>query len=409
MTSIARFPAAALYERILDPANRHDPYPLYAELAADPLHRLDENSWLVTGHADIARLLRDPRMSARTDKRAASDQVLLGSDGNPFQGPLLVLDPPHHDTLRRQTMHQFVPRILGLRAHIEAIVERLLDHRGQGAGVINIVEELAYPLPVAVICELLGVPRSQEPVFHDFAERLTRGLDPEESLSPQEIADLEVTRREWREYLMPMIEQRHARPGDDLISGMLTAADAGTRMNMLELGTTLGLLLIAGHETTVNLVTNGVLTLLRNPAALERLRADPDLAPAVVEEVLRYDPPVQMTSRLTTAPIRVAGQTIPAGERVRLLLAAGNRDPRRFADPHRFDPDRIDNAHLSFGGGVHYCLGAALARMEAQTALCAIATRLSNPRLLADPPTYRPNMILRGPGTLPVAYDGITT
>ncbi len=406
MTS-TQYPVTAIYDSILDPANRHDPYPYYAELVTEPLHRLDEHVWLVTQYSDIARLLRDPRMSVRDPQQPTIDPVPLGSDGTPFHGPFLVMDPPHHDTLRRQTMHQFIPRILGLRPHIERLVHGLLDAEGHDAGVIDIVTDLAYPLPVGVICELLGVPRSEEPVFHTFAERLTRGLDPEESLSEQERAELAVTRVEWREYLTPMIARRHSDPGDDLISGLLAEGDADTRMNAVELGATLGMLLIAGHETTVNLVTNGVLTLLRNPGALERLHADPDLAPAVVEEVLRYDPPVQMTGRHATAPIQVAGQTIPAGDHIRLLLAAGNRDPRRFTDPGRFDPDRPDNAHLGFGGGVHYCLGAALARMEAQTALSAIAARVRNPRLLADPPVYRPNMLLRGPVRLEVAHDGI--
>ncbi|GAB3971660.1 hypothetical protein GCM10029978_047270 [Actinoallomurus acanthiterrae] len=229
-----------------------------------------------------------------------------------------------------------------------------------------------------------------------------------ETLTEQELADLTATQREWREYLMPMIAQRSAQPGTDLISALLTEGDPATRMTLLELAITLGMLLIAGHETTVNLVANGTLALLRNPGVLARLRANPELAPAVVEEVLRYDPPVQLTGRRATADIDVAGRTVRAGQHVRLLLAAGNRDPRRFADPDAFWPERPDNAHLAFGGGVHYCFGAALARMEAQAALAAIATRLVNPRLADDPPRYRPNTILRGPAELSVTYDALT-
>lgn len=265
------------------------------------------------------------------------------------------------------------------------------------------VSALAYPLPVAVICELLGVPRSEEPVFHDFAARLTRALDPQESFTEEELADVAKTREDWRAYLTPMIVRRLAEPGDDLVSGLLADGDPAKRMTMLELATTLGLLLIAGHETTVNLIANGTLALLRDPAALARLRADPGLAPAVVEEVLRYDPPVQLTSRLTTAEVRIGDTTVPEGDHVLLLLAAGNRDPRRFADPDRFWPERPDNRHLAFGGGVHYCLGAALARMEGEAVLTAIATQLAAPRLVADPPPYRPNTILRGPAELRVA------
>jgi cytochrome P450 len=228
-----------------------------------------------------------------------------------------------------------------------------------------------------------------------------------ETLTDQERAELATTQREWREYLMPMIARRAAHPGSDLISALLTEGNPTTRMTLLELGITLGMLLIAGHETTVNLVANGTLALLRHPEVLARLRANPDLAPAVVEEVLRYDPPVQLTGRRATADIQVAGDTIRASQHVTLLLAAGNRDPRRFADPETFWPERPDNAHLAFGGGVHYCFGAALARMEAQAALTAVATHLHHPRLVDDPPRYRPNTILRGPAELPVAYDAL--
>jgi cytochrome P450 len=408
MTSTVHYPAAAAYRQILDQANRHDPYPFFTELGREPVQRLDGDTWLVTSHDAISRLLRDPRMSA-AESAADTADAPLGSDGEPVTGPFLAMDAPHHDTLRAQTMYQFAPRILGMRPHIETLVAGLLDQWvGDEPGELDVVSALAYPLPVGVICELLGVPPEDEPIFHSFAGRLTRALDPEETLSPAEIAELKVTRRDWRAYLMPMIGQRAGHPGADLISGLLTEGDPATRMNTVELGITVGLLLIAGHETTVNLVANGTLALLRNPEVAARLRADPDLAPAVVEEVLRYDPPVQLTGRRATADIEVAGHTIRAGQHATLLLAAGNRDPRRFTDPDVFWPERPDNAHLAFGGGVHYCFGAALARMEAQAALTAIACRLENPRLVTDPPRYRPNTILRGPAELAVAYDRVT-
>ncbi|HWO62165.1 MAG TPA: cytochrome P450 [Umezawaea sp.] len=397
------YPAAVPYGRLLDHANRHDPYPHFADLAGEPIQRLDECTWVVTGHAEISLLLRDPRLSAQDE---VDPRAPVGSDGKPVRGPFLMQDPPHHDTLRAQTMHQFVPRILGIRPHIETTVARLLDRYG-GPGEMDVVEALAYPLPVAVICELLGVPEEEESVFHSFATRLTRALDPVETLTEQEIADLAVTRVEWREYLLPMIGRRQTDLGTDLISGLLTEGDPATRMNTVELAITLGLLLIAGHETTVNLIANGTLALLRNPDALDRLRADPDLVPFVVEEVLRHDPPVQQTRRRATADVRVGGRVVPAGDKVVLLLPAGNRDPRRFADPDRFWPERPDNAHLAFGGGVHYCLGAALARMEGQAALGALAARLVGPRLVADPPPYRANMLLRGPAELRIAFDGV--
>jgi cytochrome P450 len=408
MTTATNYPAATAYRQILNQANRHNPYPYFAELGRVPIQRLDAGNWLVSSHEAITRLLRDPRMSAE-DRDIDTTDAPLGSDGTPVTGPFLFRDPPHHNTLRQQTMAQFAPRIMGMRPRIETLVTGLLDRRLRAApGQLDVVAELAYPLPVGVICELLGVPPEDEPVFHSFAGRLTKALDPEETLTEQEIAELVVTRREWREYLMPMIARRSAHPGPDLISALLTEGDPATRMPLVELAITLGMLLIAGHETTVNLVANGTLALLRNPEALAGLRADSELAPAVVEEVLRYDPPVQLTGRRATADIEVHGHTIRAGERVSLLLAAGNRDPRRFTDPERFWPERPNNAHLAFGGGVHHCFGAALARMEAQAALTAIATRLDNPRLVDDPPRYRPNTILRGPAELPVAYDALT-
>jgi cytochrome P450 len=398
---MTRYPAADPYGRLLDPAQRPDPYPLFAELAREPVQRIDEHVWAVSGHAEISRLLRDPRLSTQ-EPMTFAPETPLGSDGRPFRGPFLRQDPPHHDTLRGRTMRQFVPRILGMRPKIEAMVTELVEGLDD-ADELDVVSALAYPLPVGVICELLGVPRSEEPVFHDFAARLTRALDPQESFTSDELADVAKTREDWRAYLTPMIVRRLTEPGDDLVSGLLTDGDPAERMTMVELATTLGLLLIAGHETTVNLIANGTLALLRNPDALDRLRADSALAPAVVEEVLRYDPPVQLTNRLTTADVRVGNTNVPEGDRVLLLLAAGNRDPRRFPEPDRFWPERPDNRHLAFGGGVHYCLGAALARMEGEAVLTAIATRLVAPRLVADPPPYRPNTILRGPAELRVA------
>lgn len=407
MTSTT-FPAATAYGKILDQANRSNPYPYFAELAEHPIQQLGEHRWVVTRHADLTALLRDPRLSVQSPLPDDEGERPLGSDGKPFRGPFLVLDPGHHDVLRSQTMHQFVPRILGMRPRIEAIVAGLLDQHSGGPGEFDVVESLALALPIGVICALLGVPESEQPVVHSFAARLTRALDPVEMLTAREIAELQVTRKEWQAYLAPMIMKRIEHPGDDLISGLLAGGDPAERMNMVELGATISMLLIAGHETTVNLVANGTLALLRNPDVLDRLRADPDLAPAVLEEVLRYDPPVQQTGRVATADIMIAGQLVPAGDDIEMLLAAGNRDPRRFADPDRFWPERPDNAHLSFGGGVHYCLGAALARIEGQAALAALATRLVNPRLVVDPPVYRQNMLLRGPAELRVSYDALT-
>jgi cytochrome P450 len=291
-----------------------------------------------------------------------------------------------------------------MHERVNQLVEGLLDAQAE-RDELDIVADLAYPLPGTVICELLGVPREDEHRFHNWASALARSLDPAESMPDEEIQQATQAAQEMREYLTGLVEVRRPRPGNDLLSGLLTSDGADERMTEPELVSTMALLLIAGHETTVNLVTNGTLTLLRHPDVLHRLHADPELVVPLVEEVLRYDPPVQFRTRTTLADIHIAGITIPQAATVVLLLASGSRDPARFPAADSFVPDRTDNAHLGFGGGIHYCVGAPLARMEAQTALAALARRLVAPRLRADPPPYRDNASLRGPAHLRVAFD----
>jgi cytochrome P450 len=302
-------------------------------------------------------------------------------------------------------MHQFTPeRVAAMHEPIERLVARLLDAR-RDAGEIDIVDDFAYPLPVTVICDLLGVPREDEPRFHAWATPLARSLDPAQGMSEEQVSESAQAARQMGEYLGGLIAERHADPTDDLLSGLVADADSAWRMEGPDLVSTMILLLVAGHETTVNLITNGMLTLLRNMNALERLQRDADLVTTLVEEVLRYDPPVQFRTRTTLADVDMAGVTIPTGATVALVLAAGSRDPRRFADADDFVPDRHNNAHFGFGGGIHYCVGAPLARVEAHAALGTLARRLVAPRLVTDSPPYRDNASLRGPRHLPVAFD----
>ncbi|MCQ4041517.1 cytochrome P450 [Streptantibioticus rubrisoli] len=389
-----------LFAQVMRYDNRADPYPCYALMRERPVARMENGTWLVSGYHEIAQLLHDPRISADRLNPQAPEPALRS---------LLVQDPPRHDRLRRLVTGEFIPRIMGMRDHIAELVDQLLDaHTGSGPGQLDVVTDLAYPLPVTVICELLGVPREDEPVFGALSRRLTLALDPVDSPTEEQIRDAQQARDQLLQYLEGLIQQRRAEPGDDLLSALMASGDDEGPMGPVDLRVTLVLLLIAGHETTVNLIANGTLALLRDPNVLARLRSDPDLATPLVEEVLRYDPPVQMSGRSTLADIDIAGTTIPKGSRLRIMLAAGNRDPRRFPDPDRFVPDRADNAHLGFGGGIHYCVGAALARAEAQLALTALANRLTAPRLVADPPPYRRNAALRGPEHLLVAYDRLT-
>jgi cytochrome P450 len=385
--------------------HRPDPYPYWAALRGRPVAERADGGWVAAGHAEITQLLHDPRVSAvRTAPGQAWRPERVGPDGRPVPAPFLRQDPPGHDRLRAVVVDQLVPRVAGMRGHIEELVAGRLDAvAARRDGRIDVVADLAYPLPVAVICELLGIPDADESRFRELARRTTRGLDPIETLRPSEQAEIEQAGRELRGYLTEVVTRHRERPGDDMLSAIIASGE----LAVAELFVTLGLLLIAGHETTVNLIANGALALLRHPGQLDRLRADPEYAAPLVEEVLRFDPPVQMSARTTVGDIGIGRARIPAGSRVTLLLAAGNRDPRRFADPDVFDPLRPGNAHLGFGGGIHYCVGAALARLEAQVALTELARRIDGARLLADPPPYRDNAVLRGPSAVPVAFDAI--
>ncbi|GAB2489488.1 cytochrome P450 [Streptosporangium sandarakinum] len=406
--------SATLLRRITDYAARADPYPLYAELRRTPVARQEDGVYAVSTYWEIAGLLHDPRLSSDPRNRvptAGEEDILEEEQGLPPS--FLRLDPPEHDRLRRLATRPFGPpdslrRVSDMRGDLARMVSGLIDglrDREQA----DIVEDFAYPFPVMVICNLLGVPHEDEGRFHVWAEAIVAGLDPgEEGEGPAErLRAAQRARMELGRYLAGLIEDRRRAPGGDMLSALAAGHGDRERMSPLELVVTAVLLLIAGHETTVNLITNGMLTLLRHPDALRRLREEPGLAVPLVEELLRYEPPVQLLPQRTAlADIDVGGVTIPRGAPVWLVLASGNRDPRRFPDPDRFDPGRTGNEHLGFGGGIHYCFGAPLARLEAQVALTELARRLVEPRLVEDPPPYRRNPVLRGPRHLPVAFDG---
>jgi cytochrome P450 len=377
-----------LLAQILDHANRANPYPLYAELRKTPVLRAHDGSYVVSRYRDVVSLIHDPRVGLGNTSQGDGDGVSF-----------IAMDPPDHDRLRRLAMRHF-EQSDAIRPELQRIVTGLID-RMQGRQRIDLVDDFAYPFPVTVICDRLGVPHEDEPRFHPWADAIVGGLDPRPGRAEAAAeAHVEMTR-----YLSALVERFRAQGGAGLLSGL--ASDEG--MTTQEVVATGRLLLIAGHETTVNLIANGMLTLLRHPHLLDRLRADPDLAIPLLEELLRYEPPVQLIRQLysTLDDVDVAGTTIPKGSRVTLVLAAANRDPARFPDPDRFHPERPDNQHLGFFGGIHYCFGAALARQEVQVALAELARRLVNPRLLEDPPPYRQNATLRGPRHLPVEIDDV--
>jgi cytochrome P450 len=431
----------SLYEQVLDYANRANPYPLYVQLRKTPITRETDGSYVVSTYQEIVSLLHDPRLSSDFRKRAVRERALAGlpnnqepASENPAQEvraeatghdqgskaevvpSFIGLDPPDHDRLRRQATWSFGPphtpgRVADMETQLVRLANQQIDTM-RGKKSIDIVEDFAYPIPVTMISELLGVPHEDQQRLHALSEAIIEGidLDPQESLEERKRRKERSgqTFKELEHYMEALIERHRKQPGTDLLSGLITDHGPDGPMAQADLVSTASLLLIAGHETTVNLITNGMLTLLRHPDVLERLRREPDLVIHLVEELLRYEPPVQiLPNRVALADITIAGTKIPKDSPVILLLASGSRDPTRFPNPDKFDPDRRGNMHLGFGSGIHYCYGAPLARLETQIALTALVRRLDNPRLIHDPPTYRQSAILRGPRHLLVEIDGL--
>ncbi|MBE1587384.1 cytochrome P450 [Nonomuraea angiospora] len=402
-----------LVGKLLEHASRPDPYPIYAEFRArGPLWIEEMSSLVVTGYHDCETLLRDPRLSAERWRFFQPDGA---ADPYPQDAPasvrrpwFLSLDPPDHTRLRRLVSSAFTARTV---ARMEDSVTRLVDEcldRAADGETFDVMSGLAYSLPVTVICRMLGVPQADERLFHRWTAQLTRLLDG--------FSNPGDGNEEWaggmvdmHRYVNDLVAERRRSPRrDDLISELLAAQEGGDVLSHDELVSTIVLLLVAGHETTVNLIANGVLALLRHPGHLAALRADPGTASAVVEETLRYDPPVQLTARVAKEDMSVGKAKVPAGSLVILLLAAAHRDPEANPDPDRFDPSREQVRHLGFGFGPHFCLGSPLARLEGRVALAAFARRVRGPELVADPPPYREHINLRGVSELLVSHAGVT-
>ncbi|MFF2957962.1 cytochrome P450 [Streptomyces sp. NPDC057963] len=388
-----------MLRRVLDHSSRADPYPLYAELRRTPVARQEDGSYVISTYREITDVLHNPHLSS--DTRNLSHPT-AGAEEQTTPA-FINLDPPEHDRLRRMAMRHFGPPhtpglVTGMEPSLTATVNGLIDDFA-GKEQIDVVDDFAYPFPVTVICHLLGVPREDEPRFHLWVNDIINSIDYDPRTDPKEKLDNGVqARKDLRQYLGGLLEQRHGRPGDDLLSRLANDDGPDGRMTDEEIVSTANLLLIAGHETTVNLITNGMLTLLRHPQVLQRLRDEPGLVIPLVEELLRYEPPVHIIPwRAAYSDIAVADTVIAKGSQIMLMLASGNRDPDRFHDPDRFDPDRRDNQHLGFGSGIHLCFGGPLARRETQIALTELVRRLTRPRLVADPPPYRRSPILRGP------------
>jgi cytochrome P450 len=394
---------------LADPANLPDPYPVLAGLReASPFAEFGGAFVVVGRHSDCSAVLRHPHASSERGRSLLTPTPPRRVRDRPS---FLSLDPPDHTRLRRLVSKAFTPRTVArLEPRIRAITDQLLT-AAAAAGQLEVVSQLAYPLPVRIISELLGVPVEDHPRFAGWSARLAHSLQPGFGIDPAVAQAREdaaqVASDEFAVYFRELIAIRRAQPAQDLLSEMIAAEDGGEKLTEDELIATCVLLLVAGHETTVGLISNGILALLRHPGQLALLRRDPSLAADAVEETLRYDAPVQMTARVARGGIQVGKVAAPDGALVLLLLAAAGRDPRVFADPDKFDIRRGATGHLAFAAGPHFCLGAPLARLEAAIALESFARRVKRPRLNVAGLDYKANLNLRGPERLVVEFQRI--
>ena len=360
-----------------------DPYDTYDNLRAkDPVHRMRLiNGWVLTRYEDVDMVLRDHRRFSKNDGREDEYRSMLHHD------------PPDHTRLRSLVSKAFTPRaVRELHPRVQRIVDELLDDL-DGKDRFDLIESFAFPMPVTVIAEMLGVPARDMDRFKHWSNDVSLTIEP--SLRDDQIRRVEQATEALYDYFESIIEERRREPQDDMITALLNAEDEGDKLTHEELLGTLILLLVAGNETTRNLIGNGMRALLKNPDQLQRLRDNPDLLDSAIDELLRYDSPVQLDGRLVHNDVEVAGQRIRAGQRVLCAIGAANRDPAMFTEPDKLDIGRDEKSHIAFGRGIHHCLGAPLAMLEARAAFSALLDRFSVITLVSEP-VYREQVVLRG-------------
>jgi cytochrome P450 len=386
-----------------------DPYAWYEQLREArvayfiPPNQPDVQVPILSRYADVQAALRDVRFGRAGFSKVAQNVLGDGPLARAYGQWMLFRDPPDHTRLRGLVNKAFTPRAVNaLRHHIEDIVLDLLT-RQEDEPTFDLINALAYPLPVLVICELLGVPREDRQRFGAWSQALGQGFDNMGMGDPDLVRRGNEAAEGLTTYFRELIKQRRGTAFDDILNGLIAAEESGDRLSEDELLATCVLIFFAGHETTVNLIGNGSLALLRNPSELERIRDSPALMPNAVEELLRYDSPVQRSGRTILEDVKLDGLTFYAGQRVNLMIGAANRDTAQFADPDRLDVTRPNAAqHLSFASGIHYCVGAPLARLEAQLALQALLRFAPGLRLVGEP-VWRQTFVLHGLTSLSVA------
>jgi len=386
-----------------------DPYRQYADLRAHaPVHESPFGPWMLTRYDDCVRLLRNPDVSVEDRNREVGRRVEMFDADDPRRhrgrAAILNLDPPAHTRIRRLAGKAFTPRrVESLGPRIDALVAAALDGVAADGGM-DVIADLAFPLPFAVISEMLGIPDDDSTHLRDVSHTLVRTLEP--LTAPEDLPLLRAASDAMHDFVDEIIAWKRSHPGDDLLTALIEVRDGGDALSEAELHDQVALLYIAGHETTVNLIGNGTLALLRHPDQLGRLQDDPTLIANAVDELLRFDGPVQFSRRITRADLTIDDVTIPAGAFVFTVLGAANRDPAHFgADADRLDlTRRLAPQHLSFGGGIHHCLGAVLARAEARAAIGALVQRFPGLALATDTPAWNGRLVLRGLDALPVTF-----
>jgi cytochrome P450 len=415
MSSATQQPEAAerddrsdeITDAMTTPEFLQDPYPLYARMRREhSVYRSAHGIWYLTRYADVDAALGDLRLS--NDRERTARAFAARHDGMQRLSRLMRrlgrvmtnTDPPEHVRLRKLVNKAFTARrVQSLRPRIQTIAEELLDAAIAAGSTMDLVAALAFPLPTTVICELFGIPHHDRQRVSTWFRQLSDSPSTVEGFDRVELAV-----EQFEDYLADLIRTRRAEPADDIISALVTAQERGDHLTDHELLSTCFMLITAGDVTTTNLIGNATLALLRHPDQLRRLQQDPTLTSSAVDELVRYDTPSQAVIRVVAETTEIGGQTLNDGDLVYLMLAATNRDPDRFPHPDQLDLHRTDNRHLSFGNGPHFCLGAPLARLEAEVAIGALVRRLPALRLDTDTMQWQPNPMQRGLACLPVAY-----